>query len=74
MRLALISDIHGNLDALEAVAARSREMAAVSVDDPGLLAAVFGPLGQVEEILEKIGGDVIVANANSNGQCDDCET
>ena len=35
-------------DALEAVAARGREMTAVSVDDNGLMAAVFAPLEEIQ--------------------------
>ncbi len=55
-------------DALEAVAARGREMSRVSVADNGKMAAVFAPLPEVERTLKGIGGYVVVANYNSNGQ------
>ncbi len=55
-------------DALEAVAARGREMSRVSVADNGKLAAIFAPLPEVERTLKGIGGYVVVANYNSNGQ------
>ncbi len=55
-------------DALEAVAARGREMSRVSVADNGKMAAVFAPLPEIERTLQGIGGYVVVANYNSNGQ------
>ncbi len=55
-------------DALEAVAARGREMSRVSVADNGKMAAVFAPLPEIERTLKGIGGYVVVANYNSNGQ------
>ncbi len=55
-------------DALEAVAARGREMSRVSVADNGKMAAVFAPLSEVERTLKGIDGYVVVANYNSNGQ------
>ncbi|HQN07473.1 MAG TPA: SDR family NAD(P)-dependent oxidoreductase [Thermoanaerobaculia bacterium] len=55
-------------DALEAVAARGREMSRVSVADNGTLAAVFAPVDVIEKTLEGIEGYVVVANYNSNGQ------
>jgi acyl transferase domain-containing protein/acyl carrier protein len=55
-------------DALEAVAARGREMSRVSVADNGTLAAVFAPVSVIEKTLEGIEGYVVVANYNSNGQ------
>jgi acyl transferase domain-containing protein len=54
--------------ALEAVSARGREMAALSVDDNGAMAAVFGPLGDIERIVDETPGYVVVANINSNNQ------
>ena len=55
-------------DALEAVSARGREMADLEVEDPGLMAAVFAPLGEIEDVVEAIHGNVVVANINSTGQ------
>ena len=54
--------------ALEAVSARGREMAALSVDDNGAMAAVFGPLTEIERIVDETQGYVVVANINSNNQ------
>ncbi len=55
-------------DALDAVSARGAEMARVSVDDNGLMAAVFGPLHKIREILDTIDGYVVVANINAHRQ------
>ena len=38
-------------DALEAVSARGREMASLSIDDNGKMAAVFAPLAEIERIV-----------------------
>ena len=54
--------------ALEAVSARGREMAHLSVDDNGAMAAVFGPLTEIERIVRETDGYVVVANVNSNNQ------
>jgi acyl transferase domain-containing protein len=54
--------------ALEAVSARGREMAALSVEDNGAMAAVFGPLPEIERIVAETPGYVVVANINSNNQ------
>ena len=55
-------------DALEASAARGREMTRVSLDDTGWMAAVMGPLQVIEETLASIDGYVVTANLNSNSQ------
>ncbi|MCP4967304.1 MAG: acyltransferase domain-containing protein, partial [bacterium] len=55
-------------DALEAVAGRGREMAAVEVDDNGLMAAVFAPLDDIVAITEEVDDYVVVANYNSGRQ------
>jgi acyl transferase domain-containing protein/NAD(P)-dependent dehydrogenase (short-subunit alcohol dehydrogenase family) len=55
-------------DALEAVSARGRGMTQVAMEDNGLMAAVFAPLGEVERILKTINGYVVIANVNSNRQ------
>ncbi len=57
--------------ALEAVSARGREMATLSVEDNGKMAAVFGPLEQIEQVVADVaagGGNVVVANINSLSQ------
>jgi acyl transferase domain-containing protein len=55
-------------DALEAVSARGREMASVSVEDPGWMAAVMAPLHEVERIVRTVGNGVVIANINSTSQ------
>ena len=54
--------------ALEAVSARGREMTHVSQADNGAMAAVFGPLADIERIVAEVEGYVVVANINSNTQ------
>jgi acyl transferase domain-containing protein/NAD(P)-dependent dehydrogenase (short-subunit alcohol dehydrogenase family) len=55
-------------DALVAVSARGHAMKEVSVEDNGLMAAVFAPIGKVEEILQTVGDYVVLANINSKAQ------
>ena len=55
-------------DALEAVSARGREMANLEIEDRGLMAAVFAPLAEVEQVLTSIDGNVVIANINSSNQ------
>jgi 3-oxoacyl-(acyl-carrier-protein) synthase/acyl carrier protein/NAD(P)-dependent dehydrogenase (short-subunit alcohol dehydrogenase family) len=52
-------------EALKAVSARGTEMTRCALDDNGLMAAVFGPVDQVEKVLATIDGYVVVANINS---------
>ena len=54
--------------ALEAVSARGREMASLSIDDNGAMAAAFGPLSEIERIVGEADGYVVIANINSNSQ------
>jgi acyl transferase domain-containing protein len=54
--------------ALEAVSARGREMSHLSVEDNGAMAAVSGPLAEIERIVERTPGYVVVANLNSTTQ------
>jgi malonyl CoA-acyl carrier protein transacylase len=54
--------------ALEAVSARVREMVNVSMDDNGLMAAVFAPLEQIQQVVDETEGNVVIANINSNSQ------
>ncbi len=55
-------------DALRAVAGRGREMSKVSVDDNGLMAAVFAPIATIEAALDAVDGYVVIANINSTRQ------
>ncbi len=54
--------------ALEAVSARGREMTHVSQADNGAMAAVFGPLPEIQRMVSEADGYVVVANINSNTQ------
>jgi acyl transferase domain-containing protein len=54
--------------ALEAVAARGHEMASLDLPDKGAMAAVFGPLEQIERIVETTEGYAVIANINSYNQ------
>ncbi|GAA3560374.1 hypothetical protein GCM10022419_046270 [Nonomuraea rosea] len=54
--------------ALEAVSARGREMANLQLPDNGAMAAVFGPLPEIERIVAGADGYVVVANINSTSQ------
>ncbi len=56
------------VDSLEAVSARGRGMTQVAMNDNGRMAAVFGPLEEIERILKTIQGYVVIANVNSNHQ------
>ena len=55
-------------DALEAVSARGREMTRVSVADNGKMAAVSGPIEEIEKVLKTVDGYVVIANLNSEHQ------
>lgn len=55
-------------DALEAVAVRGREMARVSIADPGLMMSIPADARLVEEALAEIDGYVVAANKNSPKQ------
>ncbi len=54
--------------ALEAVSARGREMASLAIGDNGAMAAVFGPLAEIERVVRETPGNVVVANINSTSQ------
>jgi acyl transferase domain-containing protein len=56
-------------DALTAVAARGRAMTDLSVGDNGGMAAVFAPPSDVEAVLDRVDGYVVVANLNSTKEC-----
>ncbi len=53
-------------EALRAVSARGTEMTKCTLDDNGLMAAVFGPTAEVQKILDGIEGYVVIANINSS--------
>lgn len=52
-------------EALEVVSARGKEMTRVAREDNGCMAAVSAPLAEVEKILKKVDGYVVIANINS---------
>ncbi|MFN0285015.1 MAG: type I polyketide synthase, partial [Kineosporiaceae bacterium] len=54
--------------ALEAVSARGKEMARLAIGDNGAMAAVFGPLAQIERVVAAASGYVVIANINSTTQ------
>jgi acyl transferase domain-containing protein len=54
--------------ALEAVSARGREMASLSVTDNGAMAAATAPLAEIERIVAETDGYVVIANINSTSQ------
>ncbi|HZP50092.1 polyketide synthase, partial [Actinocrinis sp.] len=54
--------------ALEAVSARGHEMASLELEDNGAMAAVFGPLEEIELIVSRDPGYVVIANINSTKQ------
>ncbi|HYF26632.1 MAG TPA: type I polyketide synthase, partial [Baekduia sp.] len=55
-------------DALEAVSARGSEMAHLSVEDNGAMAAVMAPAAEVERVVAEEDGYVVLANVNSSKQ------
>ena len=55
-------------DALKAVAVRGREMARVSIADPGLMMSVPADSHVVEDLLAQVDGYVVAANKNSPKQ------
>jgi acyl transferase domain-containing protein/acyl carrier protein/NAD(P)-dependent dehydrogenase (short-subunit alcohol dehydrogenase family) len=55
-------------EALRAVCARGSEMAKCALDDNGMMAAVFGPVPEIQNIIAKTEGYVVVANINSSSE------
>ncbi|MDR1727061.1 MAG: acyltransferase domain-containing protein, partial [Acidobacteriota bacterium] len=55
-------------NALKAVSARGQEMTKCAMDDNGLMAAAFGPIDEVQKVLDGIAVDdyVVIANINSS--------
>jgi acyl transferase domain-containing protein/NAD(P)-dependent dehydrogenase (short-subunit alcohol dehydrogenase family)/acyl carrier protein len=54
--------------ALEAVSARGREMSSIHVQDNGKMAAVLAPIEEIERVLARVDGYVVIANINSRTQ------
>jgi len=52
-------------EALKAVSARGNEMTRCALEDNGMMAAVFGPIEKIQEILSTVDEYVVVANINS---------
>ena len=65
----IVSGIMPFEDALEAAAARGREMSSFQTVDNGWMAAVIAPHSAVEKVLEEVEGYVVAANLNSYSQC-----
>ncbi len=53
-------------EALRSVSARGNEMTRCALDDNGVMAAVFGPIAEIEKLLATIEGYVVIANINSS--------
>ncbi len=51
--------------ALKAVSARGNEMTRCALDDNGMMAAVFGPIDKIEQVLATVDDYVVIANINS---------
>ena len=52
-------------NALRAVSARGNEMTKCAMEDNGLMAAAFGPIGEIQKVLETVDDYVVIANINS---------
>ncbi len=52
-------------EALRAVSARGNEMTRCALDDNGMMAAVFGPIEKIAQILATVEDYVVIANINS---------
>ncbi|MBN2241089.1 MAG: acyltransferase domain-containing protein, partial [Acidobacteria bacterium] len=53
-------------EALKAVSARGKEMTRCALEDNGMMAAAFGPIEKIQEILETVDDYVVIANINSS--------
>ena len=53
-------------NALKAVSARGNEMTKVAMDDNGLMAAAFGPIDEIQKVLDGVSDYVVIANINSS--------
>ena len=62
------ADVLTFAEALEAAAARGREMSKVAFGDNGAMAAVMGTVDEVLELIKHVDGYVVPANLNARGQ------
>jgi acyl transferase domain-containing protein/NAD(P)-dependent dehydrogenase (short-subunit alcohol dehydrogenase family)/acyl carrier protein len=53
-------------EALKAVSARGNEMTRCALEDNGMMAAVFGPIDEIQKILDTVDEYVVIANINSS--------
>ncbi|MEJ2109526.1 MAG: beta-ketoacyl synthase N-terminal-like domain-containing protein, partial [Acidobacteriota bacterium] len=53
-------------EALKAVSARGKEMTRCALEDNGMMAAAFGPIEKIQEILDTVDEYVVIANINSS--------
>ncbi len=53
-------------EALRAVSARGNEMTRCALEDNGMMAAVFGPIEKIQEVLSAVDEYVVIANINSS--------
>ncbi len=56
-------------DALRAVSARGDAMTHLAMEDNGLMAAVFGDVERVRDVIGGVDGYVVIANLNSTKEC-----
>ncbi|HSW40815.1 MAG TPA: type I polyketide synthase, partial [Acidobacteriota bacterium] len=52
-------------NALKAVSARGNEMTRCAMEDNGLMAAAFGPIDEIQKVLDTVDDYVVIANINS---------
>ena len=53
-------------EALKAVSARGNEMTRCALEDNGMMAAAFGPIDEIQKILDTLDEYVVIANINSS--------
>ncbi|MBN2319102.1 MAG: type I polyketide synthase, partial [Acidobacteria bacterium] len=53
-------------EALKAVSARGKEMTRCALEDNGMMAAAFGPIEKIQEVLDTVDEYVVIANINSS--------
>jgi acyl transferase domain-containing protein/acyl carrier protein/NAD(P)-dependent dehydrogenase (short-subunit alcohol dehydrogenase family) len=53
-------------EALKAVSARGKEMTRCALEDNGMMAAAFGPIEKIQEVLNTVDEYVVIANINSS--------
>ena len=50
------------------MSARGSEMANLTIEDNGAMAAVLAPLDEIERVVASVDGYVVIANVNSTSQ------